>query len=592
MSTNAEPATAIVNGDRPSHALNTARNTTAQQDRPSLTEALTLRRNLLQSLWIGVRQLPRGRRIILMIRLCVSFAQIVAFIPILALPGSHRVSPSHEQGRVCDPDSLFKYLVVHIVRLALDIPVELYLGLSPHRTRQGRRAGPEARAIAERDRPLGSEYLDLKVGKISTLLGIASLVIFFVGNAIVYSSTECSQRPADAVPLFWAALASLIVVYIFIVEIAVLAFLIVCALPLLIVVLRALGLNHRLPQRELHPETGKIDQEEVDKRLKLVYYTPAEEEEGQGGVDATGETAGSSGVEPGAQSSDANEEAKQSADANGAGSIRPGLGSRRPTQDTIQSTPHPALGRFSRLTRILVARRRSSAPSGGGRKSPATPPHTTTTTTTTSSSSSSSNTPRTEPTSTAPTSNNNKAKANRHKLKYPLHPLPAHRATCPICLCDFEEPSPDAEEEPEPLRLLECGHVMHRSCVDQWLTTVSGRCPVCQRAVVPGDEPEARREGDDAETARRVAEVARDDAQMVETQQQQQDSVGENHTTAITAAPPLSGETLASSQTPTPAPVANTTPAKEEEEAIFESHELQPLPSCSSASSRPTRPES
>ena len=65
---------------------------------------------------------------ILTIRLAVSLAQIIAFIPVLALPGSRRVSPSHETGRVCDPDSLFNYLVVHIIRLALDIPVELYLG--------------------------------------------------------------------------------------------------------------------------------------------------------------------------------------------------------------------------------------------------------------------------------------------------------------------------------------------------------------------------------------------------------------------------------------------------------------------------------
>ncbi|KAJ1026869.1 hypothetical protein NDA16_002165 [Ustilago loliicola] len=294
MSTNAEPATAVADGGHaPALGSNNNANGAPLERRPSLTEALILRRNLLQSLWTGIRQLPRGRRIVLMVRLVVSFAQIVAFIPILALPGSNRTSPSHEDGRVCIPDSLFKYIVVHIVRLALDIPVELYLGLSPHRTRQGRRAGPEARAAAERNRPLGSEYLDIKVGKISTLLGIASLVIFFVGNAIVYSSTECSRRPAEAVPLFWAALASLIIVYIFIVEIAVLAFLIICALPLLIVVMRALGLQHRLPQRELHPETGKIDQTEVDKRVKLVYYTPAEkdDEQTQGSADQAAEGA-------------------------------------------------------------------------------------------------------------------------------------------------------------------------------------------------------------------------------------------------------------------------------------------------------------
>lgn len=484
MSTNAEPAMVVVDdGHAPALATNTHSDGARLEHRPSLTEALTLRRNLLQSLWTGVRQLPRGRRIVLMIRLAVSFAQIVAYIPILALPGSNRTSPSHEEGRVCIPDSLFKYIVVHIVRLALDIPVELYLCLSPHRTRQGRRAGPEARAAAERSRPLGSEYLDIKVGKISTLLGIASLVIFFVGNAIVYSSTECSRPPAEAVPLFWAALSSLIIVYIFIVEIAVLAFLIVCALPLLIVIMRALGLQHRLPQGELHPETGKIDQSEVDKRAKLVYYTPAEEDEvGQG---AEGEVSGQ--AEPGTPTSQLNsmlEEARQVAAGGDPAAVRPGLGSRRPTQESIQSASEAALGPFGRLTRLIIARRRSS-PTTSGRnnhgKSSATP-----------AASSYAATPTAESNHPSSATTNTKSKTSKKgKLKYPLHPLPAHRATCPICLCDFEEPEPDQGPEPEPLRLLECGHVMHRSCVDQWLTTVSGRCPVCQKAVIP--EMESKR---------------------------------------------------------------------------------------------------
>lgn len=43
-------------------------------------------------------------------------------------------------------------------------------------------------------------------------------------------------------------------------------------------------------------------------------------------------------------------------------------------------------------------------------------------------------------------------------------------------------------DQVEPLRLLDCGHVMHMTCVDQWLTTVSGRCPVCQKAIVPSED--------------------------------------------------------------------------------------------------------
>ncbi|PIL36212.1 hypothetical protein GSI_01873 [Ganoderma sinense ZZ0214-1] len=49
-------------------------------------------------------------------------------------------------------------------------------------------------------------------------------------------------------------------------------------------------------------------------------------------------------------------------------------------------------------------------------------------------------------------------------------------------------------EGPEPLRLLACGHVFHKTCLDPWLTDVSGRCPICQRPVeVP--EPSKKSKG-------------------------------------------------------------------------------------------------
>jgi hypothetical protein len=120
---------------------------------------------------------------------------------------------------------------------------------------------------------------------------------------------------------------------------------------------------------------------------------------------------------------------------------------------------------------------------------------------------------------------------------YPFVVLDDNRAACAICLLDFEEPkrlhpAPDtqteagapleskagettsqtveviSEEEREndvlrledagegaqPLRLLKCGHVFHKTCLDPWLTDVSGRCPVCQRPVeIPGPEKKKRR---------------------------------------------------------------------------------------------------
>ncbi|KAL4255009.1 hypothetical protein ABKN59_003933 [Abortiporus biennis] len=131
---------------------------------------------------------------------------------------------------------------------------------------------------------------------------------------------------------------------------------------------------------------------------------------------------------------------------------------------------------------------------------------------------------------------------NWEEGEYPFVRLEDNRATCAICLLDFDKPKPkkglgeggdggedraddsatksfqeeastphahtqveevnnagpganddidngmrleDAEagEGVQPLRLLSCGHVFHQSCVDPWLTGQSGRCPTCQRPV-------------------------------------------------------------------------------------------------------------
>ncbi|KAH8107927.1 hypothetical protein BXZ70DRAFT_22503 [Cristinia sonorae] len=130
---------------------------------------------------------------------------------------------------------------------------------------------------------------------------------------------------------------------------------------------------------------------------------------------------------------------------------------------------------------------------------------------------------------------------------YPFVRLEGNRAACAICLMDFEEPKrvegphpllsateaqrqepaevpaneasggetteevvrvdeitvedrerlqlEDAGEGAQPLRLLVCGHVFHKTCLDPWLTDVSGRCPVCQRAVEIPEPPKKKRRG-------------------------------------------------------------------------------------------------
>ncbi|KAH8828472.1 hypothetical protein DL96DRAFT_1555866 [Flagelloscypha sp. PMI_526] len=123
-----------------------------------------------------------------------------------------------------------------------------------------------------------------------------------------------------------------------------------------------------------------------------------------------------------------------------------------------------------------------------------------------------------------------KKQGSGEDVKLPFVMLEGNRAICSICLCDFEEmPNEDEQKEEkdkgknkeeapavptqlpttavpveevveesrenrqlelvdagegaQPLRLLACGHVFHKTCLDPWLTDVSGRCPVCQRKV-------------------------------------------------------------------------------------------------------------
>jgi len=137
---------------------------------------------------------------------------------------------------------------------------------------------------------------------------------------------------------------------------------------------------------------------------------------------------------------------------------------------------------------------------------------------------------------------------------YPFVRLEGNRASCAICLMDFEEPkkiagmdvkaTPESDEDEkrtaddeaedegdqvqeipvekatagdasaltsagesiQPLRLLTCGHVFHQTCLDPWLIDVSGRCPICQRPVeVPepvGKKKKGRRNNNSDSTGR------------------------------------------------------------------------------------------
>jgi len=45
---------------------------------------------------------------------------------------------------------------------------------------------------------------------------------------------------------------------------------------------------------------------------------------------------------------------------------------------------------------------------------------------------------------------------------------------CLVCLCDYEVLE-------KARKLVQCGHMFHKDCIDQWLTTGRNSCPLCRR---------------------------------------------------------------------------------------------------------------
>ncbi|CAO1617593.1 unnamed protein product [Parajaminaea phylloscopi] len=462
-------------------------------------QALQIRGHLLRAAWLRFRGLGRGQRWLLVFRLLLSFLQVVPPIVILCLPTSLGNSPG-PNGTECDPEPMFVFLALHSVRVVASIPLDFYLALSPHRSSRQRRPGAAGQAERERTRTIGNLNLDRKAAKLADLLAFVHVILFAVGNYSVWTRTDCSSAPADSVPLFWTAFAVLCISYFFIIVIVTLTFLVVFFLPALLVVLRTLGLTHRLPTAAIRPETGKINKEDVEQVTQLVYYIAEREGTLAESQDQSGPEPVSEGIgrpEGGSHQVMAPVEDVKSPNTNLSTTLveGPSVNSPQPAPPRRWWRPVAAILPWHSRRRPAVATVHEA---------------------------------RNATASSAPTLS--EETSTKGRLKYPLHPLPAHRSTCPICLCDFEMPSAaldtetegqDGEgetrkdasavqagqvtraeesgaagvEEPEPLRLLPCGHVFHRSCVDEWLTTVSGRCPVCQRPVLPTEAAEDAADG-------------------------------------------------------------------------------------------------
>ena len=60
--------------------------------------------------------------------------------------------------------------------------------------------------------------------------------------------------------------------------------------------------------------------------------------------------------------------------------------------------------------------------------------------------------------------------------------------TCSICL--------EVPEEDDDVRSLKCGHCFHQACIDPWLTSQRGACPLCKRDCYLPPEPQSPAERD------------------------------------------------------------------------------------------------
>lgn len=161
-------------------------------------EALRVRSNILRGMWQSLSRLWKPRLVFFLLRMALSLLQIVACLIILALPSSLGNSPSGGDidgtppvaGSQCDPEPIFIYLVLHVTRLVVLLPLDIYLTLSPHGNARQRRPGARNFAERERNRTFGSLERDRKVAQLVDLLSLGYCVLFVVGNWAVWSRTE------------------------------------------------------------------------------------------------------------------------------------------------------------------------------------------------------------------------------------------------------------------------------------------------------------------------------------------------------------------------------------------------------------------
>ncbi|GAA5953353.1 hypothetical protein JCM3765_005012 [Sporobolomyces pararoseus] len=374
----------------------------------SIPPALAVRLGVMRRIFLALTGMDQTRRWRLSFTTFIGAGQVIAFIVILAL----------YYNKPCD-QNLGLYLILLIVRISLAFPTALWSAISP---RHNRRDTPERREELERNRLVGNNRIDRRVKKVSDLVSLYGLIIFLVGNIWIISSDTCS---ATNPVLYKAALAGLILSWIWILE-----FFILCAVAIFFLPILLYGIRHWGWGEKKH-EVGPLKKNDISKLPRRIFV----------------------GILP--------------EDATVTHTSDPSPSTLSPPETKAAVTPEPSKlgdGNGSKKSRRQLWRLYRS--------------------TRTSSPSSLSDSQSPTPSSSIPISDFPPFPPKTLPIQ-----LPESQNACSICLAEYEVPparsSPDAAKwEPEILLLLPCHHAFHESCLSDWLA-VSGRCALCQTPVFP-----------------------------------------------------------------------------------------------------------
>ncbi|GJJ06519.1 hypothetical protein Clacol_000711 [Clathrus columnatus] len=323
-----------------------------------------------------------------------------------------------------------------------------------------------------------------RIARLGSVLSLASAVWFIVAHALLYTSTTTCRLSAPH--LWWLAFGIVCIGYVVVVEL-------IAVVLTINLILICLG-REPLQAASSHSKVGKLSVKAVDS-IPLVLYIPAPT---------------SKDTDPDPPPKTENDDPISKPEAAHIHSYPPQR--ECPSPSSMRSTGTRVHSRRSK--RWFTFRRLSSKKDGDQ----------------------DSEKPRLK--------NGDPYEEKWEKGEYPFVKLEENRAVCAICLCDFEEPkrirysigsmppldqeekamgggdgdygpTPVDEEDAlrladagggsQPLRLLDCAHVFHKTCIDPWLTGVSGRCPVCQKPVEIKESKKSKRQRQDLTTACKVA---------------------------------------------------------------------------------------